>query len=101
MLSKCLRAVATTTFRYNSFTFTLKPLKISECKQIKNLVESNNRQFSSSFSQNSPKNSQKTTKSNAADNSAQSVAYYSMAVAVICAGLTYAAVPLYRMFCQV
>lgn len=33
--------------------------------------------------------------------SAQSVGLYSMAIAVLCGGLTFAAVPLYRLFCQV
>lgn len=37
----------------------------------------------------------------AEDVSAQSVGLYSMAIAVLCGGLTFAAVPLYRLFCQV
>lgn len=32
---------------------------------------------------------------------ARSVAYYATAAAVLTVGLSYAAVPLYRMFCQV
>lgn len=35
------------------------------------------------------------------DISSQSIGYYSMAVVVLCGGLTFAAVPLYRLFCQV
>lgn len=31
----------------------------------------------------------------------RSIAYYSISAVVICVGLTYAAVPLYRIFCQV
>lgn len=31
----------------------------------------------------------------------RSIAYYSLATVVLCGGLTYAAVPLYRLFCQV
>lgn len=31
----------------------------------------------------------------------RSIAYYSISAVVICVGLTYAAVPLYRLFCQV
>lgn len=37
----------------------------------------------------------------AEDVSAQSIGLYTMAVAVLCGGLTFAAVPLYRLFCQV
>lgn len=48
---------------------------------------------------NTPKTNSKTKKP--ADVSAQSIGYYSMAVVVLCAGLTFAAVPLYRLFCQV
>lgn len=46
-----------------------------------------------------PKPNTKTQKP--VDVSAQSIGYYSMAVVVLCAGLTFAAVPLYRLFCQV
>lgn len=31
----------------------------------------------------------------------RSIAYYSVSAVVMCVGLTYAAVPLYRLFCQV
>lgn len=95
MLSKCLRNAVNATIRYNSFVYTLKPLKLSECTELKNVYQFS-RQFSSNVSKNTRPNP-KTTE----NISAQSIAYYSMAVVVMCVGLSYAAVPLYRLFCQV
>lgn len=40
-------------------------------------------------------------KSHSGDKSTQSILYYSMSLVVLCVGLSYAAVPLYRIFCQV
>lgn len=46
-------------------------------------------------------NSKNKADKKAEDVSAQSVGLYSMAIAILCGGLTFAAVPLYRLFCQV
>lgn len=95
MLSKCVSSVVRTAIRYNLCTINaFRPLRIAEFKQIKNVY-----QFSRQFhSQNSRSKTETKIKT---DNSATSVAYYSMALVVLCGGLSFAAVPLYRLFCQV
>lgn len=93
MLSKCVGNMVNAAIRYNLCTFNgFKPLRATEFKQIKNVY-----QFSRQFNS---QNSRSKTETKA-DNSAESIAYYSMAVVVLCGGLSFAAVPLYRLFCQV
>lgn len=95
MLSKCVGNVMHTAIRYNLCTFNaFRPLRIAEFKQFKNVY-----QFSRQF--NSQNSRSKTETKIKTDNSATSVAYYSMALVVLCGGLSFAAVPLYRLFCQV
>lgn len=95
MLSKCVGNVVNTAIRYNLCIFrAFKPLQATEFKQIKNVY-----QFSRQF--NSQKSRSKTETQVKGDDSAESIAYYSMAVVILCGGLSFAAVPLYRLFCQV
>lgn len=95
MLSKCVENVVNAAIRYNLCSFNaFKPLRIAEFKQIKNVYQIS-RQFNS---QNSRSKTETKIKANS---SAESIAYYSMAVAILCGGLSFAAVPLYRLFCQV
>lgn len=98
MFSKFSRVILNSSYRLNS---------VLACKS-KNSIDrfTNIRVPDRSFYLNShelqkilPKSS--TKPKDPKDVSAQSIGYYSMAVVVLCAGLTFAAVPLYRMFCQV
>lgn len=95
MLSKCVGNVTNTAIRYNLCTFNgFKPLRTTDFRHIKNTY-----QFSRQF--NAQNSRSKTDTKIKTDNSAESIAYYSMAVVVLCGGLSFAAVPLYRLFCQV
>lgn len=95
MLSKFSRVLTNYSCRWNSASKATK-FKLN----CTNVTE---RQFHSNkylWEKISPKPNSKTQKK-PEDVSAQSVGLYSMAVVVLCGGLTFAAVPLYRLFCQV
>lgn len=95
MLYKCVANVWNTAIRFNLNTFNgFKPIRITEFHHTKNVY-----QFSRQF--NSQNGRSKASPKTKADNSAESIAYYSMAVVILCGGLSFAAVPLYRLFCQV
>lgn len=99
MLSKLSHVLINYSYRYNS---ALRPIKsVYYCTHFK----APDRGFHSSryvLEKVSPKpNSKQQQKKPPKDVSAQSIGYYTMAVAVLCGGLTFAAVPLYRLFCQV
>ncbi|XP_031633125.1 cytochrome c oxidase assembly protein COX11, mitochondrial [Contarinia nasturtii] len=97
MLSKFSRAVLNSSYRLNP---------VFACKNTNSIIRCRNvRVPERSFYLNThdlqkilPKSNVKSKSSK--DVSAQSIGYYSMAVVVLCAGLTFAAVPLYRLFCQ-
>lgn len=59
-----------------------------------------NFQFSARFQSNGQKSFTETAHAERALRG-RSIAYYSISAVVVCVGLTYAAVPLYRLFCQV
>lgn len=96
MLSKLSSVLFNYSFRYNT-------------KTIKSIINCTNfRGFNRSFHTNKydlqkftpPKSNNKSQKTRE-DLSAQSIMYYTLSVVVLCGGLTFAAVPLYRLFCQV
>lgn len=98
MLSKFSRIILNCPFRINPVLASNTTKSIFQCTNLQ--------VFTRSFHLNShelqkiaPKPSAKMKKPE--DLSAQSIGYYTMAVAILCAGLTFAAVPLYRLFCQV
>lgn len=98
MLSKLSRVLISYSYRYNS---TLKSTKsVYNCT----IFKAPDCGFHSSryvLEKVSPKPNSKQQRKKPEDVSAQSIGYYTMAVAVLCGGLTFAAVPLYRLFCQV
>lgn len=101
MLSKFSRVILNSSFQYSP-VFATKTLKtVSKCTNVR--IPQRNFYFNSYELQKiSPKpNSRGKPQTKPEDLSAQSIGYYSMAVVVLCAGLTFAAVPLYRLFCQV
>lgn len=100
MLSKCSRFISNFSFRLNP---VLVPRTLKSIVQCTNLsVTVRDFHFNSYELQKiAPKPNAKTKIKKPEDISAQSIGYYTMAVAVLCAGLTFAAVPLYRLFCQV
>lgn len=93
LLNSTLRFNASPVFRHSKFVINYKPINIS----------GPTRQFQSSKYgvRNFSKDPKRKVDKKAEDLSAQSVGLYSMAIAVLCGGLTFAAVPLYRLFCQV
>lgn len=98
MLSKFSRIISNSSFRLNPVLASRTPKTIFQCTNVTVPV----RRFhlnSYELQKITPKPNAKTKKPE--DVSAQSIGYYTMAVAVLCAGLTFAAVPLYRLFCQV
>lgn len=96
MLSKCITSAysLSRTFSRSSSLFKQTNHRCSNIYQFSNRFNSQNvRGPSPSPPKPSPRpKMQADTK--------QSIAYYSMAAVALCAGLTYAAVPLYRLFCQ-
>lgn len=102
MLSKFSLKLLSSTLRFNVSLPVLRNTKSAiNCKSI--CFGGSTRSFQSSKYDLQKLTSKPKSKTNkkAEDVSAQSVGLYSMAIAVLCGGLTFAAVPLYRLFCQV
>lgn len=98
MLSKFSRIILNCPFRINPMLASNTTKSIFQCINLK--VSTRSFHLNSYELQKiAPKPNAKMKKPE--DLSAQSIGYYTMAVAVLCAGLTFAAVPLYRLFCQV
>lgn len=103
MLSKFSLKFLNSTLRFNASLSVLRNTKSAiNCESIYFRGSTRNFQSSKNGLQKIPPNPKsRADKKKAEDVSAQSVGLYSMAVAVLCGGLTFAAVPLYRLFCQV
>lgn len=99
MLSKFSRVILGNSFRVNSVFSAAHNIKsILKCTHVR--VSERSFYISSNDLQKlAPK--PKANKTSLDDVSSKSIGYYSMAVVVMCVGLTFAAVPLYRLFCQV
>lgn len=101
MLSKFTRVISNSSFRYSPVLASKTAKTVYNCTNVR--VPQRTFYFNSYELQKiSPKpNSKSKPQTKNEDVFAQSIGYYSMAVVVLCAGLTFAAVPLYRLFCQV
>lgn len=98
MLSKFSHIILNSSFRINPVLASKRIIPIFQCTNLR-LSQRSFHLNSYELQKITPKPNAKTKKPE--DLSAQSIGYYTMAVAVLCAGLTFAAVPLYRLFCQV
>lgn len=98
MLSKFSRVLINYSCRWNSASIATK-FKCNSTNVIERKFHSNRYLFEKVSSKPNSKSKKKGFFDD--DVSATSAGYYSMAVVVLCGGLTFAAVPLYRLFCQV
>lgn len=103
MLSKLSFNLLNTTLRFNTSLPVLRNTKFTINWQTIHFRGSTRNFHSNKYDLQklSSKPKGKPDKKSAENVSAQSVGLYSMAIAVLCGGLTFAAVPLYRLFCQV
>lgn len=100
MFSKFSRMILSSSFQRNPMLVSKITKSLFQCTNI--LVPERNFYLNSCELQNiTPKPKQNAKMERPENVSAQSIGYYTMAVAVLCTGLTFAAVPLYRLFCQV
>lgn len=101
MLSKCLKKILQTSIHRPCIGIS-KEIKATNCQFSTIQQVFSNRFYSQNTRGSPPKPVQqsRSTKPKPQNESQQSIAYYSMAAVVLCAGLSYAAVPLYRLFCQ-
>lgn len=103
MLSKFSRGLINFSYLYKPVSKTTN--SIYNCTNFKVAFERNFHSNKYVWGKVSPKpnskHNQQHQQKKSKDIFAQSIGYYSMAVVVLCGGLTFAAVPLYRLFCQV
>lgn len=95
MLSKFSRLLVNSTGYWNSVSKATK----YKCKFT--TVKERNFHTNRYLLDKQPSKPDRKTQKKLEDESAQSVGLYSMAVVILCGGLSFAAVPLYRLFCQV
>lgn len=102
MLSKFSLQLLNSTLRFNASLLVLRNTKFAiNCRPINFRRSTRDFQSSKYDVRNFSSKPKSKADKKAEDVSAQSVGLYSMAIAVLCGGLTFAAVPLYRLFCQV
>lgn len=101
MLSKYLSSALVPASRQSLFWLANKRTNLFtqfQRNDVRNLNRTSSRFYSDEYHR---KAVEKFFKTQSGDNSAQSAVYYSMALVALTVGLSYAAVPLYRLFCQV
>ena len=92
---------------YNNNVFLMRYSTISNCKRLLNIKNKNIRYLSNNINNNNNNNSNNTNNKKRYEYNKQQqqsehmkVAYYMGAIAVFIFGLSYASVPLYKVFCQ-